>query len=756
MAGLEAQLRITAKDEAGTALDLIKKQIGALDKQIGTFDRMASAVAKIAPATDPVIRSIGAATKALTEQRAAVTELAEGLGGMEGSLSAAAVGQERLAEVTAATTRVMMAQGVEAVRVSEKIVAAQRWQGAHAREAQRGLLGGLAPLAGPALAYGSLKALEAGASLEQMKFRLRAVSGADKSEAPFAEGLAAEIAAKYPAITQAKALDTYLELRGNAANQNGAINQETARRNLMTVAQAQTAALALGAEITPEDAQNLLKAVEGSGRAGDPTAVGKMFDAYIRGKQVFGSAIDSSKIRDYVQNAKGANFGIGEEQFFWQNIVRMTEGNASRLGNETAQTLQTLVGGHATKQTARWLVAMGLAKGFTPQGGGAATINGLSGSGLLQVNQLDWAVQELLPALRAHGVLSEANIKQREALLRKDNPNIDERALRERAEAGLISAAIARSGMRTTVTDNLAHAIANELLIGRDVAQMKGASGSAALAASIGQNPAAVMTEITNSLSNFAAVMADPMMPRAAAALHSFLLEIGAAQKQYTDFAKAHPDVAAATTATGSAAVAAGIGAIAWKVAAGVWNKIFGGGGGHGASASAAAGGEAAAGSGLGRIIAGVAGAASLPGFINLLTDDNRTPAAKANDAAILKGILGWFSGGAPGAPMQLPGAQPASSIGTVIEAYRAATLPGRDVHSPSGGPYAYYPPQSVSVSGAAQVDQNLHLSVDVAPGLRAVFDHLENPNFAVPLSGAADTGVMDGDARPRRGLGHV
>jgi lipase chaperone LimK len=203
--------------------------------------------------------------------------------------------------------------------------------------------------------------------------------------------------------------------------------------------------LAIGTEITPEDAQNLLKAVEGSGRAGDPTAVGKMFDSYLKAKQVFGSAIDSSKIRDYVQNAKGANFGIGEEQFFWQNLVRMTEGNASRLGNETAQTLQTLVGGHATKQTAKWLVDMGLATGFTPQGGGAATINGLSGSGTLQVNQLDWANQFLLPALQKHGVLSEENKKKCEELLRKDNPNIDERALRERAESGLISSAIARA-----------------------------------------------------------------------------------------------------------------------------------------------------------------------------------------------------------------------------------------------------------------------------------------------------------------------
>ena len=297
MPGLEAQLRITAKDEAGTALDLVKKQIAGLDKSIATFDKMAAAVGKIAPATDPLIKSIAGATKALTEQRAAVTELGEGLRGMESSSSAAAIGQERLAEVTAATTRVMVVQGAEAVRVSEQIQRAQQRQVAHAREAQRGLsgMGGLAPFVAPALAYGGVKALEAGASLEQLKFRLRAVSGGDSTEAPFAEGLAAEIAAKYPAITQAKALDTYLELRGNAANQNGTINQGTARRNLTTVAQAQTAALALGIEITPEDAQNLLKAVEGSGRAGDPTAVGKMFDAYIRAKQVFGTAIDSSQ-----------------------------------------------------------------------------------------------------------------------------------------------------------------------------------------------------------------------------------------------------------------------------------------------------------------------------------------------------------------------------------------------------------------------------------------------------------------------------
>ena len=413
----------------------------------------------------------------------------------------------------------------------------------------------------------------------------------DRAEAPFAEALSREIAEKYPNLTQAEALKTYIELRGNAANQNGTINREIARRNLLAVSRAQTAALALGTEITPEDAQNLLKAVEGSGRAGDPTAIGKMFDAYIRAKQVFGTAISSDKVRDYVQNAKAANFGIGDEQFFWQNLVRMTEGNASRLGNETAQTLQTLVGGHATKQTAKWLVGMGLATGFTPQGGGAATIHGLSGTDVLQVNQLDWANKYLLPALEKHGVLSEANIKTREDLLKKDNPNIDARSLRERAETGLISAAIAQSGMRTTVTDNLAHVIANELLIARDTAQMRNASGNAA-AEDIGRNPVAAFAQLTGSLSNFAAVVSDPALKAAGPAMadlaHGIELVVAAADQ----WAKDHPKEALAGSA---GVIGAGVGVggwLSWKLLTGVGNLLgFGGGGGAAAGGAAAAGG---------------------------------------------------------------------------------------------------------------------------------------------------------------------
>jgi hypothetical protein len=694
---LESKLVIGAKDETGGAFGAIKTHIAALDKQIATFDKLMAATRGVAKANDPMIASIDRGAKAVTEEKAALESLARVMTSGTASAEEMAVAQGRLAASIVKANHAMVAQGSAAARVTRAQERSRKGGGLVG-----GMAGGIIALGGAEVA---VKALEAGASLEQMKFRVRGVSGSDKTESPFAEQLAADVAAKYPAITQAKALDTYLELRGNAANQNGTINQEIARRNLMTVAQAQTASLAIGAELTPEDAQNLLKAVEGSGRSGDPTAVGKMFDSYIRARQVFGSAIDSSKIRDYVQNAKGANFGIGEEQFFWQNIVRMTEGNASRLGNETAQTLQTLVGGHATKQTAKWLVGMGLATGFTPQGGGAATIHGLSGSGTLQVNQLDWANQFLLPALMKKGVLSEANIAGREALLRKDNPNIDPRALRERAEQGLISSAIARSGMRTTVTDNLAHAIANELLINRDVAQMKGASGSAELAGRIGQNPVAAMAELTGSLSNFAAVLTGPAMKGAAAALDALARSIntftaGLAKEQAgQDKGAPSPAIESTNRHINRLLFGKDTPDGGWGMLKNMWNNLF-------------------------------APDAAPP----------QLPAAGAPEHHWGP----WHAGGTPTGPII------ADRHWTPTGVALGGAADNAKLAAASAMP--------VTVSGQAQVDHTVHVEVTLDPDLRAKIDQVVNSQaFTVPLIGGG-SGQMDSDAGPHRsgGIGRM
>jgi hypothetical protein len=692
---LESRLVIGAVDETGGAFAKIKEKIAGFDKQIGTFDKMMAATRKVAGANDGMITSIDRSAKAFMEEKEAMEGLSRVMASGTASAEEMANAQGRLAAWVSKANRALAMQGEETERTSRKIKRAR--ESVPKGAGGGGMMAGAAAMAGflvPFEAYeGGKKALEASADLEQQKVRVREVSHTDPTESSFAEQLAAEVATKYPAITQAKALDTYLELRGNAANQNGGINQETARRNLMTVSQAQVAALAVGTEITPEDAQNLLKAVEGSGRAGDPTAVPKMFDSYIRAKQVFGSAIDSSKVRDYVQNAKGANFGIGEDQFFWQNIVRMTEGNASRLGNETAQTLQTLVGGHATKQTARWLVDMGLATGFTPQGGGAATVQGLKGSDTLQVNQLDWANQVLLPALQAHGVLSEENIAKREALLRKDNPNIDERTLKERAESGLISAAIAGSGMRTTVTDNLAHAIANELLIGRDVQQMKGASGMAA-AADIGQNPVAAMKELTGAITNFGAVLASPMMGDAARSLDSLARSIAGFTEGVNKENKAQAE---------------GLPSPAGEDERRRMNRL-------------------------------VFGEDTNEGGLDVLKrklgwgPSDGTPPAAAMPEEHHWGP--WHAGGTPSGPI-------------------VPSL-GRDPRSPQSGPYSYTPKgsEAISVSGQAELQQSLNVTITLDPEIRAMIaSSRQSASVTIPLIGGG-AGRMDSDAGPTRSGG--
>ncbi len=400
------------------------------------------------------------------------------------------------------------------------------------------------------------------AEAEQLRFRIRELSRSNPAEARDADAVAAEIAAKYPSITVGKALDNYLELRANAVNASGVVDPVVARRNAFAAAKAQNSALAIGAEMTPEDMQNLLKGVEGSGRADDPRAVDKITDAYLKAKQVFGTAIASSMVRDYVANAKSANFSVGEDQFYLQNMVRMSEGNASRLGNEVNQTLSTLVGGSMKKAAGKWLIEHGLASASDMENTGGGNVRfrrGIKDSDVLQVNQGKWAAGTLKASIEAGDALSEKNVSARMALLRKENPEEDDRFLRHRAEEGLIAAEIAKTGWRPTVTDNLAHLIGNERLIERDVAALKAASGAEA-GERIKENAIAAFKEFTASLDNFATVVGSPAMQMAGPILDRAAHSIADFTKGVGDWAKANPALAkgASVTAIGVGLVGGG------------------------------------------------------------------------------------------------------------------------------------------------------------------------------------------------------
>ena len=776
MAQLEARLVIGATDNTSTAFKSIRSQIASIDKSIATFNKLAAEAGKVGKSTDGVIGSIAKSTAALNEQKAAVTALSEKLAASAGSADEAASGQRALGEATEATTRVMIAQGAKAAEIAGQIVRAQEKTvtGAKRAKGEAGLgvragegaavvggsMGGIAGmLVGGEVIHAGVESLKASADLEQLKVKVRGASGGNEAEQAFAEKLAAEVAAKYPVITQAKALDTYLELRNQALIEGGKLDEAKARRNLMATSRAQVAAVATGVELTPEDAQSLVKVVEGTGQANDPQAVSKVLDLYIRGKQVFGSALTAEKMRDFVQNAKAAAISMSDQSFV-ENMVRMTEGNSSRLGNEVAQTMQTLVGGHMQKQTAEWLVKRGLASGLTSMGGGHATVTDLKGSNILQVDGLEWANKVLLPFIKSKGALSEKNVEARMKLFRDEakrsgEPAPNEEVLREKAEHSLIAAAISGAGWRTTVADYFTHSIANERLVQRDVGGMGKAAGAEQAAALISQNPVAAFQELTNSFENLATTVVSP----AVKAISPYMDELSNAMARLAatvaDVQKNHPEAA---PVLGAAAIGGGAW-LGWKLftgTAGLVGRAFGlGGGGAAAGGAAAAGGEAvAAASTAGPIAAGLAALGVLA--YKLWNADPKTmPEANRRLAQDLglepkPTMMGPFLPAASRVSAAWP-----NQVQDMEMAMRAERAFRQDPEAAHGRAYHQLGGANVSFTGQADVQQTLHLDVTLDPGLKAKLDAMPDFTYAVPL---APLGVMDDDASPRRapGTGHM
>jgi hypothetical protein len=98
-------------------------------------------------------------------------------------------------------------------------------------------------------------------------------------------------------------------------------------------------------------------------------------------------------------------------------MARLAQGNASRLGNEFAQTMNTIVGGHMTKAGAEWLVKTGMIQPnqIRKGGGGKFYIAGkIKDQDLLSTfPELVGACRILLPGIEPPG--RSATIRSRRA-----------------------------------------------------------------------------------------------------------------------------------------------------------------------------------------------------------------------------------------------------------------------------------------------------------------------------------------------------
>jgi hypothetical protein len=84
----------------------------------------------------------------------------------------------------------------------------------------------------------------------------------------------------------------------------------------------------------------------------------------------------------------------------------------------------------------------------------------------------------------------------------------------------------------------------------------------------------------------------------------------------------------------------------------------------------------------------------------------------------------------------------------------------GRDPRSPQTGPYAYTPKgaEEVSVSGQAELQQRLDISITLDPEIRAQIEAArQSASVIIPLIGGG-TGRLESDAGPHRtgGIGSM
>lgn len=717
---LESKLVIGAKDETGGAFASIQKHITAIDKQIATFDKLMAATRGVAKANDPMIAAIDRGAKSLKEEKVALEALSRAMSLGVGSAEEMAAVQRRLASETRQATRAMSRQGETARRVARET-----------RKEMLGIGGGLVTgMLGFEVAQGFGKGIEAGATLDQSIAKLR-TTGIGDSEIAAARGGYADFAKTHGGMTEAE----YLKMYGESRTM-GSDPLKTTRE----MALFNTALRNSGVNTSPDEARSFVKAMDELSLS--PAEQEKFLDRMVKVKQLYGENITGETFLAAQRRSSMAAYGWNEK--FRENYFPfMLQSLGVTGGNDIMTAYSNYIGKHMQHTEMMNLAKYGFIRPEDEVLNKVGDIKGLKPGArvweedVMKANPAQWS-WDVHKKFMGHKGATEDQFTTFVGTL-------------PRAMGAMIEFFTHGEGLA-----------ARDLALGKNPIGLAAAGNEYAA-----QNPVAALASLRASIEQFGAALTSEPVKQAGAQLVALSQYVTEAAAAVGKFEKDHPGITkAATTGTEVAGGVLGLGLLA---AGAKWlgrtvlggfglGGLLGGGGDAAATGGGAAAAGGAAGGGIGRMISAMVGGATLPGFIDLLTDDNRTPAAKANDAAIMARLKSWaFGSPDAGAPMQLPGATPATPLGTMPY----FPTHGRDVHSPQAGPYSYYPPkgaESISVSGQAQVEHTVHVDVSLEDGLKAKIDQvISSLGFTVPLIGGG-SGRMDSDAGPHRpgGVGHM
>lgn len=304
----------------------------------------------------------------------------------------------------------------------------------------------LGPLALGYTAYrGAKEGVEAVAEYQREKVR-ESLSGMTPGEIAESAGQAGALSSKYKSVGQREIMEHMRKLRGTLGD------FHHAQEMIESVVQAQTVLSSGpgGKDGAIRDLDQITKGLEGAGFANDPAKFGRMLNAFVKGKNLFGETLTGEDFRTYIQRAKSSKYGLSEDYLAGVVPTMIQHEGANQFGTAQATAFNALIGGRQTKASKAKLKAFGL---LDDKGD-------VIDKQLLISNPDQWAVKNLKSRMQAAGMSLDTKAGSSE---------------REKAVDFLMKAFSARN-----TGEFFASLLANENVINKDRANLKNAKGTAA------------------------------------------------------------------------------------------------------------------------------------------------------------------------------------------------------------------------------------------------------------------------------------
>ena len=488
--------------QAATTFQTTQQKLRALALE---FSAAETPTKKMTAALAKAHEQAAAARGVFQQQSAAFKQARIDMQQLNVPLSQVATEEERLRQVTLSATQAMEQQATRAQTL-----------GARLRSGFGNIARTIAPLLGPPILAGTYEAIKEGAKHESSKLSLMA-AGIPESDVEHALDIAMEQQAKYPGLKITDILERYKEGRALA------LNKEDAIKNLPVISQASAAMSALekGGKVAAGSSTGLglvLTGAENLGLSTNPARLKAYLDSYIKGRQVFGDMLSPEQVYGFAKGAKGSSSRLSDRFLFSTAMSLTSELGGKQAGTGVDAVIKQITGNfRGQNDVAKEYRRLGLlnAGDFEVHKGGKLGDlrkgHHVQGWELMQTDPDKWVAEILMPAMKQHGVTSAAD---QEALIEKMFPG---------------RGASVMSKMVTQAELFKEHARQQRDAMGL------GASGLYT------KDPILALDALKESIRDFGAVVASPMMETAAHGMAHLARTAAEWSKSIKDLQKEYP-----------------------------------------------------------------------------------------------------------------------------------------------------------------------------------------------------------------------